>query len=71
LKDRIRCAYAGRPDLAVWDFDEPGIYTLRLALREKETAVAGIALIPFFDKDSEPGFRSSQYQRYQGGPLKA
>jgi len=64
LKDRIRCAYAGRPDLAIWDFDEPGIYTLRLALREKGTAVAGIALVPFFHKDQAPRSLSDQYQRY-------
>jgi len=49
--------------MAVWDFDEPGIYTLRLALREKGTAVAEIALIPIFVKD--PASRSpGQYQKY-------
>ncbi len=39
LKNNIRCAYAGRADYAIWDIPEPGIYTIRLALREPETAI--------------------------------
>jgi len=39
LQNRISCAYAGRPDFASWYISEPGIYTIRLALREIETAV--------------------------------
>jgi hypothetical protein len=39
LQNKIACAYAGRPDFASWHISEPGIYTIRLALRETETAI--------------------------------
>ena len=39
LKNRIDAAYAGRNAYAAWIIPELGIYTIRLALRETETAV--------------------------------
>lgn len=39
LQSRTSCSYARRRDRASWNIPEPGIYTIRLALREAETAV--------------------------------
>jgi hypothetical protein len=39
LKDQTRCAFAGRGDVAEWEIDKPGVYTIRLGCREQGTAV--------------------------------
>ena len=39
LKNTAQCAYAGRNAVAVWNIPKPGIYTIRLALRETGTVV--------------------------------
>ena len=39
LKDQTRCAFAGRGEVAEWEIDRPGVYTIRLGCREPGTAV--------------------------------
>jgi hypothetical protein len=53
LKDRISCGFAGRNAPAIWTIPEPGVYTIRLALREAGSAVDTLL---FQSSDLRPPF---------------